>query len=206
MSATANTNPHRVANPASLSLEAIAHPPLLLPGERLEDYEALRSMIICEVAPRTGIERLWTIDLIELSWDIQRYRALRHKVPVCDRASVTTGRRHRYSSRIAGGGILHSQRNAAQRRCDSAAAAEIEARLAVHGFDTRSIDMEAIVQAREFFIMFDRLVHSAQSRRIFLLREINARRSLTKRVKFFSRSIDLPSQLREQQRLRVAQA
>jgi hypothetical protein len=60
--------------------ERTAHVPALLPGEHLEDYETLRRMIIGEVAPQSGIEWLWTMDLVELSWDIQRYRALRFKV------------------------------------------------------------------------------------------------------------------------------
>src|SRR5215216_6889566 len=60
--------------------DPLDHPPNLLPGECLEHYESLRRMIISEVAPQSGIEWLWTIDLVELSWDIQRYRALRYKV------------------------------------------------------------------------------------------------------------------------------
>jgi hypothetical protein len=66
------------------------------------------------------------------------------------------------------------KRNAAQWRDDRAAATEIEARLTSLGFDERSIDLEVCVQAREIFIMFDNLMHSAQNRRIFLLREINS--------------------------------
>jgi hypothetical protein len=37
-------------------------------------------MIIEEIAPQSGIEWLWAADLIELSWDIVRYRALRQKM------------------------------------------------------------------------------------------------------------------------------
>jgi hypothetical protein len=60
-------------------LEAFARPPSLLPGERVEEYEALRTAIFCEIAPQCGIEWLLTIDLVELSWDIQRYRLLRQQ-------------------------------------------------------------------------------------------------------------------------------
>jgi hypothetical protein len=35
--------------------------------------------IFREIAPQVGIEWLLTIDLVELSWDIQRYGLLRHK-------------------------------------------------------------------------------------------------------------------------------
>jgi hypothetical protein len=168
--------------------EPIAHPPSLLPGERLEDYEALRRIIICEVAPQSGIEWLWTIDLVELSWDIQRYRALRHKVLELHRQNAIKSALRR----VDGAGIPSAsqeearcqiRRNAAQWRDDGAAAVEIDARLASLGFDAAAIDLEVIVDAREIFIMFDSLMHSAQNRRIFLLREINCRRSLGKRVK-----------------------
>ena len=36
-------------------------------------------MVIDEVIPQTSIEWLWTIDLIEMSWDVVRYRSLREK-------------------------------------------------------------------------------------------------------------------------------
>jgi hypothetical protein len=36
--------------------------------------------ILQEIDPKSGIERLWAADLVELSWDIVRYRALRQKM------------------------------------------------------------------------------------------------------------------------------
>jgi hypothetical protein len=172
--------------PMPAFLQAIVRPSSLLPGEDPSEFEAIRDIIIHDVAPQSGIEWLWTIDLIELSWDIQRYRTLRHKVLETHRqraieqalgridcAGISTA-----SLEIARG---HIQRNAAQWHDDPQAAVEIEARLASLGFDACSIDMEVIVQAREIFIMFDSLMHSAQNRRIYLMREINARRSFVKR-------------------------
>jgi hypothetical protein len=38
-------------------------------------------------------------------------------------------------------------------------------------------NLEVLVQSREFFLMFDALIQSAQNRRAMLLREINNRRS-----------------------------
>jgi hypothetical protein len=64
--------------PMPAFLKAIAQ--LVLPGEDPEEFEAIRDAVIHEVAPQSGIEWSWTIDLIALSWDIQRYRRLRHKV------------------------------------------------------------------------------------------------------------------------------
>ena len=77
--------PFEVGNDAAsfcvpADLEALSRALSLLPGERIENYEALRNTIFCEIVPQCGIEWLLTIDLVELSWDIQRYRILRHKV------------------------------------------------------------------------------------------------------------------------------
>jgi hypothetical protein len=49
---------------------SFAEPSLLLPGEDLRDYEVLRQMIVEDVQPQTNIEWLWTLDLVELSWEI----------------------------------------------------------------------------------------------------------------------------------------
>jgi hypothetical protein len=188
MNGPVNIQPERPNNQVPARFDAIAHPPTLLPGERLEDYEALRGNIICEIAPQSGIEWLWTVDLVELSWDIQRYRVLRHKVLEMHRQNAIESALRR----VDGAGIPSAfqqeaccqiKQNAAQWRDDPTAAIEIETRLASFGFDARSIDLEVIVQAREIFVMFDSPMHSAQNRRMFLLREINCRRSFAKRVK-----------------------
>jgi hypothetical protein len=167
-------------------LEAIARPLSLLPGENPREFEAIRDSIIQEIGPRSGIEWLWTFDLVELSWDVQRYRTLRQKVLETYRAqAVERMLRPLDGAAVPSGSqdIAHRQTkcNAAKWRGDSKAALEIENRLASHGFDATSIDMEVIIQAREIFIMFDSLMHSAQTRRILLLREIEERRLSAKR-------------------------
>ncbi|WLA68420.1 hypothetical protein [Bradyrhizobium diazoefficiens] len=63
-----------------VELEVLVPPPLLLPGESLDHYHALRQAIFADLAPRSAIEWLLAIDVAELSWDIQRYRLLRHKL------------------------------------------------------------------------------------------------------------------------------
>jgi len=56
-------------------------------------------MTIDEVAPRSSIEWLWTIDLIELSWDVVRYRSFGQKVPDVHREAAVT--RPRLNDRVA---------------------------------------------------------------------------------------------------------
>jgi hypothetical protein len=39
----------------------------------------MRQAILSDIAPKSAIEWLLTVDVIELSWEIERYRLLRHK-------------------------------------------------------------------------------------------------------------------------------
>jgi hypothetical protein len=57
----------------------VSEPSFLLPGESLPDFEAIRQMLVDDIQPETNIEWLWTLDLVELSWEILRYRRLKKK-------------------------------------------------------------------------------------------------------------------------------
>lgn len=162
--------------------------PRLLPGESHADYDALCQMMIDEVAPETSIEWLWTIDLIELSWDVVRYRSLRARVLEIHREAAVESLLQRVDSLgipPAGRELAqrHTKRNMEQWRDDPIAAGEIEAHLKSYGIDTASINIEVFVKARDLFGMFDSLMHSAQSRRIALLREIAARRAFSRQAR-----------------------
>jgi hypothetical protein len=151
-------------------------------------------MMIDDIRPETNIEWLWVLDLVELSWEILRYRCLKQRV-------IATYRETAIESillRLDGVGMpadasetlrLQSKQNAAQWREDSYAAAEIEGRLEQHGFDATGINAEVFIQAREQFAMFDHLLHAAQHRRIVLLREISVRREFAKRARVISEAM-----------------
>src|SRR6266700_373929 len=62
--------------------------PSLLPGENRRHYELLRQMMIDDIQPRTTIEWLWTFDLVELSWEVLRYRRLKFKALETSRAAT----------------------------------------------------------------------------------------------------------------------
>ena len=69
--------------PVKLSLPAefktLEEPSCLLPGESRREFDMIRQMIIEDIGPRTNIEWLWTLDLVELSWEVLRYRRLKEK-------------------------------------------------------------------------------------------------------------------------------
>ncbi|RXH25791.1 hypothetical protein XH99_02815 [Bradyrhizobium nanningense] len=164
-----------------VEFEALAPPPLLLPGEHLEHYQALRQAIFADLAPRSAIEWLLAIDIAELSWDIQRYRMLRHKL-------LETYRLKAVEAALRGIDMVgidpefeeeaeyHTRKNALSWQIDPIAATEIDARLAAYGYDQHAITTEVYVQAREVLVLFEGLLNAAQTKRMLLLREIRNQR------------------------------
>jgi hypothetical protein len=71
---------------------------------------------------------------------------------------------------------VYTAKNALSWRLDPLATGEIEERLAGSGFDQSAITMEAYVQAREIFSLFEGLLQTAQVRRLVLLKEIESQR------------------------------
>ena len=57
-----------------------SEPSFLLPVESRQDFEAIRQMMVDDIRPETNIEWLWTLDLVELSWEILRYRRLKKRI------------------------------------------------------------------------------------------------------------------------------
>jgi hypothetical protein len=49
-----------------------------LPGKPIANTGL--SVILADIAPKSAIEWLLAVDVIELSWEIERYRLLRHKI------------------------------------------------------------------------------------------------------------------------------
>ncbi len=172
-----------------------AEPSFLLPGESPRDFEVIRQMMIDDIQPQTNVEWLWTLDLVELCWEIQRYRRLKMRVLDAHRATAIEA----IVRKVDGEGmpieaipmvLLQARRTAADWREDHEAAMQIEARLDRNGFEAIDINAEVFVQAREVFLMFDQLMHSAQNRRIRLLREISHRREFAGRVRRVIRATD----------------
>jgi len=178
-------------------LVALAPPPTLLPGESIERYQLMRRELIADIGPSSAIEWLLTFDVVELSWEIERYRLLRQKILVQYREQAVEQCLGRIdllelSPRSDGPSRQQIRRNARCWRTDVKVAHEIEARLAAHGIDQSALNAECLVQAREFFLLFQELHDSAQSRRGALLREIKFHRSHTRHLNSGNRTrIDL---------------
>jgi hypothetical protein len=195
-----NSHGHTISTPcdpidAPAELRSFAEPSFLLPGENIGDFEVLRQMMVDDIRPQTNIEWLWTLDIVELSWEILRYRRLKDRVLNAHRAAAIEA----ILQRLDGEGMpaeaipmvqIQARRTATEWRDDRKAALEIEARLRRSGVDNIDINAEVFVQARELFEMFDQLMQLAQSRRIGLLREISIRREFASRVRRVMRVAD----------------
>ena len=155
--------------------------PALLPGEDPDHYQLIRDAVVREIDPQTAIEWLFVSDLVELSWDILRYRRLRQKVLEASRELAIQALLERID--LAGIeeddrplALQHIKQNVEAWQTDPQAETEIESRLVAHRFDTASINLGAFSQGQELYLLFDTLLNSAQHRRILLLREIENRR------------------------------
>lgn len=175
------TSHQLTATALPVEFEALAPPPLLLPGESLEHYKILRQAIFADLAPRSVIEWLLAIDVAELSWEIQRYRLLRHKLLETYRQKAIEATLRRIDlvgivPECQDEAEYYTLQNALSWRIDPIAMTEIEARLASQGFDQHAITAEVYVQARDFLLLFESLLNAAQTKRMLLVREIRTQR------------------------------
>lgn len=163
--------------------EALCPPPQLLPGENIDHYHAVQAAIFRDIDPQSAVEWLLAIDIAELSWEMQRYRVLRHRLLKAYRQKAV----EMTLRRIDVAGIApdfqdvaetYTIKNALDWQLDTSAALDIEARLRSYGFDQHAISMEVYVQAGEILSLFESLLNGAQLRRLLLLKELsNLRRS-----------------------------
>jgi hypothetical protein len=58
-------------------METIFGPPPILPGEDGSAYEALVRQVIADVKPADIIEKIWVRDIVDLTWEILRWRRIK---------------------------------------------------------------------------------------------------------------------------------
>ncbi|WP_244547353.1 hypothetical protein [Bradyrhizobium sp. Gha] len=157
---------------------------MLLPGKSVQHSQGAAAQIFADLAPRSAIEWLLAIDVAESSWEIQRYRLLRHKLLDIYRQKAIEAALRRIDlvgigSECQDEAEYYTLQNALSWRIDPIATSEIETRLAAYGFDQHAISTEVYVQAREVLVLFEGLLNAAQTKRMLLLREIRNQRFLS---------------------------
>ncbi|MGY3494937.1 hypothetical protein [Bradyrhizobium sp. USDA 4502] len=161
-----------------LELEPLKPAPLLLPGESVEAYNALQQAVFADIAPRSALEWLLAIDIAELSWEIRRYRLLRHALMEDHRQHAIEAALRRIdlagiAPEFAEDAKRHTRQNALSWRFDHDSAREIEVRLAAYRFDQQALNLEVFIQARANLLMFEGMLVAAEKRRAYLFREID---------------------------------
>ncbi|WP_245477227.1 hypothetical protein [Bradyrhizobium guangzhouense] len=179
MNGPVETSQALAAGLVPVEFQALCPPPQLLPGESQAHYSALQAAVFRDLAPQSAIEWLFAIDIAELSWEMHRYRVLRHRVLSSFRQKAV----EEVLRRIDLVGIapefrdvaeIYTVQNALDWQLDPIAAEDIETRLASYGFDQHTISMEAYVLAQQILALFDGLLSGAQLRRLLLMKELTS--------------------------------
>jgi hypothetical protein len=101
--------------------DVVFDPPPLFEGEDEAAYKELLARVMRDVAPRDIFEEIWTRDLVDLTWDIIRWRHMRPDlfkvedtkgIQFLDKTATMLGRAERIEQLIA---FAEQRRNAAYR-------------------------------------------------------------------------------------------
>ena len=71
--------PAALPSPSVTDLSFLGSPPLI-PGEAASDYEQLLTAVINVMKPVDFLEMMWTRDIVDLQWDIIRFRRIKADV------------------------------------------------------------------------------------------------------------------------------
>ncbi|WP_235977337.1 hypothetical protein [Bradyrhizobium archetypum] len=158
MNAPFNTAQNLTKSDLPAEFESLSPPPLLL--HSLEKYNLMRQAIFADLAPSSVIEWLLAIDVVELSWEIQRYRVLRHKLldHYREKAIEQTLRRIDLAElppEMEDAAHDYIRRNARIWRVDPTAAREMDGHLATYRYDSNAINTQVYLQARDVFLAFE---------------------------------------------------
>jgi hypothetical protein len=171
--------------------ELFANRPLLL-GESPELYDTLLSRVAAEAKPEDTIERLLLRDVVDLTWEIQRFRKIHTTIIQNSMEARVISKMKLALSRAANADVVESAEPATAepeidhddlaRRYfagDSEARREIEAMLAEQGIelDSESSLMTSVYLDNESNLDFiDRMIAAAEARRERMLRLFHGRR------------------------------
>ena len=71
--------PAALPSPSATDLSFLGAPPLI-PGEAASDYEQLLTAVINVMKPVDFLETMWTREIVDLQWDIIRFRRIKADV------------------------------------------------------------------------------------------------------------------------------
>lgn len=164
--------------PLDPELMQIFGSPPLLPSESLDEYNGLHDRVRRDVMPSGVIEEIWVRDFVDLTWEIFRLRR--------QKAQRSTSRAHRglwvlleklvprdeLSSLV--GDWVQGKEIAIQR---------VEKLMTEAGFNHTTLDAETLSANLDEIERFNRMIIQAEGRRNVVLREVDRRRDIARRLR-----------------------
>lgn len=154
--------------------------PSLLPGEDSEHYNRLFSAFATAVDPKDLVEWMWTRDIADCTWEIERIHrwktAIVHagstkvRLELFNQVLEPTASPLEISKKAA-------EANAQYASGDPTVVASMRGIMRQQGYDDDSITAEAFARKIDIFEVIEKMVARAFDRRDQLLRDIERRRS-----------------------------
>ena len=108
-------------SPSATDLSFLGAPPLI-PGETARDYQQLLAAVINVMKPVDFLETMWTRDIVDLQWDIIRFRRIKadvityyHRDNLAEAISYKIGDLERIDRMVM---TMEARRNAAYREAE----------------------------------------------------------------------------------------
>lgn len=160
-------------------VEFLGDPPLV-GDETVESYNSFFAAIVAGLNPANSIDWLYTRDVVDLSWQIRRERAILAGVVKSFQTEIV---RELLKATADAPDALHAAvyrifnaSNDAQRwASDQTARKEIEARLTAKGHHPSSVLAQAYMRGASHIDAIDRRIASYEARRVGIVRELERR-------------------------------
>jgi hypothetical protein len=145
-------------------------PPALLPAESPAAYWHLYSLLQAELAPVGGIEKMWLRDLVDLQWEVRRWRQLSNEFL----SSSNFGLDKILGSLPYDGSTTELKRNWTRR--DPIAMAKVTGLLDLAGLTEDAILAQTLAVKLDQIDRIDRMTFQAERRRDLAIQQIERRR------------------------------
>jgi hypothetical protein len=146
-------------------------PPALLPGESLAEYWRLYSLFQAHLAPADGIEKIWVRDLVDLQWEVRRWRRLNNEL-------LSSSKHHGLDKILTS---LYYHGAPTKLKCDwvarePTAIATVSGLLDLAGLTEDAILAQTLAVQLDVIDRIDRMTFQAERRRDHAIEQIERRR------------------------------
>ena len=147
-------------------------PPALLPGESLAEYWRLYSLFQADLAPADVIEKIWLRDLVDLQWEVRRWRRLNNEL-------LSSSKHHgldKILTSLFGYGGARTELKWDWMARDPTAIATVSDLLNLAGLTEDAILAQTLAVQLDVIDRIDRMTFQAERRRDLAIQQIERRR------------------------------